>query len=263
MGSGGAQTLQQAINSAALTANLQLCLDAGDAASWPGSGTKWLDTSGNGYDFFLGSDGTTNAPTFTGPVGGTASYFAVGDKSFFRYDTANETWMKNIHKNNAAFSFFTVFYSPTSSATAYYLGDSSGSPGTGFRWRSGAQLTLDVYNAGATVITESTTSQFLTQPGINIVGLSVNEATGVGGGFNYSNGGYAQVSGSDTFDSTYSSPSSGNPTYTLDIGSDGNAESSNKCTLGTRFYCLAAWSSALTKANMDTLYSILRYRFGL
>ena len=84
-------TLQQAITNASLTTNLNLCLDAGDIVSYPGTGTKWLDTSGNGYDFLLGSDGTTNAPKFVGLPGEINSYWQTSAAQYFTYDSVNET----------------------------------------------------------------------------------------------------------------------------------------------------------------------------
>src|SRR5688572_18803052 len=97
---GAGLSLFQAITQAGLTSNLQLCVDSGDALSYPGSGQKFLDRSGNGYDFFLGVDGTVEStdPTFTGEVGTGKAYWALDGTAFFTYDTTNETWMQNIHK---------------------------------------------------------------------------------------------------------------------------------------------------------------------
>ena len=247
--------LYDAIVAASLTTNLQLCLDAGDPASWPGSGLKWLDRSGNGYDFFLGTDGTTAAPTFVGAAGNRQSYWLFNAASYFTYDTTNETWMQNLHKNNAVFSCIEIGYSTSGSPTLW--GDSAGTTGI----RRDTYRTMVVNNATATVNSKTgdTTDN---ENAWNLSGLSLTEATGAGGGFFYLNGAYNQVSASDTFDSTYSSPAAGNASHTFQIGATGNA--STPSGIGSRISCVAIWGgTAISKANMDTLWASMRGRFGL
>ena len=246
-------TLMEAITAAGLTTNLQVCLDAGDPASYPGNGTKWLDTSGNGYDFFLGTDGTTSAPTFVGV--GRQSYWSFNGSTFFRYDTTNEAWMQTLHKNNAVYSAVVMYYRPT--AGQRHFGTSGGT--TGMTYAATGNIT--VLNATATVlsvtgdITPANNSWFFN-------GVSLTEATGVGGGFLYSNGVYNQVSGSDTFDSTYTSPAAGNASFTMELSAEGNGV--NKAQSGTLVSCIAIWSgTAISKANMDTLWASMRGRFRL
>lgn len=80
-----------------LTTNLKLTLDAGDNSSYSGSGQKWLDVSSNGYDFFRGEDATTsNDPVFA--TNGGIENFNLNGNEWFAYDSANETWMENLHK---------------------------------------------------------------------------------------------------------------------------------------------------------------------
>src|SRR5688572_10725967 len=116
---GGAinDTLLTILNGLGLTANLKLCLDAGDNLSAPAAATSWLDRSGNGYDFFRGTTSGADAtdPTFNGTPGelSAAEYWSFDGGDFFRYDTTNETWMQNLHKNNALLSFFCWLYLPS------------------------------------------------------------------------------------------------------------------------------------------------------
>ena len=95
------------INALGLTGGLKLVLDAGDVSSYS-SGQSWLDLSGNGYDFYLGdtSSSESSDPTFNGTPGNlsTSEYFAFDGGDYFIYDSANETWMQNIHKDNAKFT---------------------------------------------------------------------------------------------------------------------------------------------------------------
>lgn len=96
-----------------LTPSLKLCLDAGDGASYT-SGQSWLDLSGGGYDFFLGADGaaTGTDPTFNGTPGNlsSAEYFSSDGGDRFTYNAANETWINNIHKDNAKFTMLCWFF---------------------------------------------------------------------------------------------------------------------------------------------------------
>jgi hypothetical protein len=57
-----------------ITDGLVLCLDAGNAKSYPGSGTTWSDLSGNGNNGTL-----VNGPTYSGSDGGYLSFDGVND----------------------------------------------------------------------------------------------------------------------------------------------------------------------------------------
>lgn len=262
----GGMTLLGAIQSAGLTSNLVLCLDSGDAVSYT-SGQSWLDRAGSGYDFFLGATGGAEAsdPTFTGTAGNLSAYWALDGGDYFTYDTTNEAWMQNIHKDNANFTILSVCYRGTAGAgVTSVVGTSAGNANTGFFYStSGVDGTpfFRVKNAGADAIAKGGLTE-LTASAYNITAVSLNEATGAGGGFHWLNGAYNQVSGpSDTFDSTYTSPASGNATFTMQIAALGNAGSPSQS--GDRMACVAVWTTALTKAQLDSLYALLRGRFGL
>jgi hypothetical protein len=57
-----------------ITAGLQLYLDAGNASSYPGSGTTWTDLSGNSRDGTL-----TNGPTYSSADGGSIVFDGTDD----------------------------------------------------------------------------------------------------------------------------------------------------------------------------------------
>lgn len=247
--------LYDAIVAASLTTNLQVCLDAGDPASWPGSGLKWLDRSGNGYDFFLGTDGTTAAPTFVGQSGNKHSYWLHSGSSYFTYDTTNEAWMQTLHKNNAVLSAVGIVYRSTGAGAIF--GD-YGNLTTGYAF---GQSLSRCQNATATV-NSSAGDVTPTNNTWNFSGVSFTEATGSGGGFLYLNGGYNQVGASNTFDSTYSSPAAGDATSTMQISASGGA--SSIAPVGARYACVAIWSgTAISKANMDTLYAYMNGRYPI
>jgi hypothetical protein len=57
-----------------VTNGLVLCLDAGNPKSYPGSGTSWVDLSGNGNNGTL-----TNGPTFSSTNGGNIFFDGTND----------------------------------------------------------------------------------------------------------------------------------------------------------------------------------------
>ena len=252
-------SLLAAIQAAGLTANLKLCVDAGDQNSYA-SGQKWLDRSGGGYDFFLGADGSAAAddPVLTGSPGTPLAYWATDGVTHHRYDTTNETWMEALHKDNAAFTVFCVYRhaGAGSQATVFGTCASAGTnTGVTLEVNTGRQINFNVSNAGSVVLNKDSGGGDVNSNAINMIALSINEATGAGGGFTWANGDI--ING--PWDSTYTSPAAGNATYTMELGAGGNA--SNVSGGSVRFYCTAIWSAALTEANLDALRLLLLPRF--
>tara|TARA_Y100001963_G_C6792809_1_gene456635 strand:- start:779 stop:1624 length:846 start_codon:yes stop_codon:yes gene_type:complete len=269
-GVGGNKVFKDIIDDASLATNLKLCLDAGDENSYSGSGTKWLDTAGSGYDFFRGStnSASTDDPTFNGTAGdiSDSEYWSFDGGDYFQYDTSNESWMNNLHKDNADFTIATFLYTSggleggicgTMAATWANVGFNlilTTSNTINFRVARGAH-SPEAF-AGVTSTTALNTSAW------NFVAISIDEATGSGGGFFYQNGAYNQVSSSDTFNAAYSSPSSSSATYAFNIGAVGNGAEKMQNTI--RMGGLMIWEGgALTKANLDTLWAEMRGRYNL
>jgi hypothetical protein len=253
------KTLIEAIRQLQLTSNLQLALDAGDALSYPGSGTKWLDTSGNGYDFNFGA--TTASPTFNGASGGrsSAEYMSLDGGDHFVYDSANETWMNNLHKDNALWSWAAWLQIGTLGTAQRIFGTSSANNAqVGVDVAFGATNLLTVsfrngsgssgLNAASTLTTAGSVWEFF--------GQSINEGTGAGGILHRKN------DTTDTDTSTISSPSASNATYTMQIGAAGN--SITPLLSGARIAMLAIWQGvALTDANLKSVFNATRLRFGV
>ena len=61
-------------NSTIVSSGLVLHLDAGNASSYPGSGTTWTDLSGSGNNGTL-----VNGPTYSSANGGSLSFDGVND----------------------------------------------------------------------------------------------------------------------------------------------------------------------------------------
>ncbi len=250
-------TVLQRLN---LTTNLQLCLDAGDSASYdPAVQTdKWLDRSGNGYDFYRGSGTGADAgdPTFNGTAGAlsTAEYWSSDGGDYFTYDSANETWMENIHKDNAAVSFL-LWYYQAGTGSGGVLGDLGAAAGnTGFRFTLNATNVLQfaVFNIGTSVASLTTTGT-VTADAWNCIGLILDEASGGTATKIYINGAV------ESFDGTYTLPSSSGASFALAIGTRGSSNTPMRS--GARVAMVAGWNAVKTTADFDKIYNATHSNF--
>lgn len=253
--------LRYVLQSLGLTTNLKLCLDAGDAASYPGSGTKWLDTSGGGYDFNFGNGATSSTyPTFNGSAGGLSSseYFSFDGGDYFTYDTTNEAWMNNLHKDGAVFWFSGWLYVPSlpgSAAVLFGTANSGLDVGVYSFVRTTGALRLVVVNGTESILLVTSTAA-VTTGAWNFLALQVNESAGTG---------FFQVNAAqEDFVSTYASPSSSNASFTMEIGRHGTDGSGIPLPSGYRFNSIAmSESTAPSKAQTLALYTATKARFGL
>lgn len=244
-----------------LSNNLRLCLDAGDDASYA-SGQSWLDTSGNGYDFFRGASNsaTTDDPTFNGTAGQRSSgeYWSFDGGDFFTYDSTNETWMQNLHKDNALFTILTWWYRASSDSSSI-IGTNGGAAniGTGFHLiHSSGSVFVRCVNATAAALDLQLTGVTVPATTWAMMALSINEAAGAAGSTWFCNG------ASETFNATYSSPASGNASQTLQIGARGN--NNNPAANGSRCAAFMAWEGrALSLGEIQAVFQATRGRFGV
>lgn len=248
------------IEGVGLAANLTIVLDAGDSVSYS-SGQSWLDRSGNGLDFFLGTDGTAedSDPTFNGVAGKLTSgeYFSFDGGDAFRYDSANEASMDNLHKNNALFTIMAVVFLTAGDQTI--CGDDRATVSTvGFDWKIDGSQNFFVE---PTALSETTDASVANNTW-HMLAITIDEATGAGGGFFYKDGAFDQVGSSDTFSATYSTPSAATASETLEIGAGGNQ--AKRILDGGRMACFALWEGkVLTKTELDLVWDEVRSRFGI
>lgn len=260
---GSNPNLYEIIQSTGTSSGLQMALDAGASSSYT-SGQKWLDLTSGGYDVYLGADGTASAsdPTFHGSPGGLSSseYFSYDGGDYFTYDTTNETWMNSLHKDNAVFTILFAFYISSLASTFYALGtrdNSDGPIGIYFNITTSGHNQLVCSNGSANSL--NVTADAAASTGTWCIhAVSVDEAAA--SGFFYNNGNYDTVSSSNTFNATYSSPSASNANG-FNIGSP--AGGSNPAPSGNRIACLGIWTRALSKTELDSIYNILKTRWGL
>jgi uncharacterized protein (TIGR02145 family) len=74
----GVATPSRPVSSPVVTSGLVMHLDAGNTASYPGSGTTWTDLSGNGYNGTL-----VNGPTYSSSNGGSIVFDGTDDVASF------------------------------------------------------------------------------------------------------------------------------------------------------------------------------------
>lgn len=104
--SGFGADLFAAIQSAGLTANLRLCLDAGSRTSYGGTGQTWTDLSGSGNNYNLG---TTTSAESTDPTWNSLGYFSSVDGAGSTFTAAGtDTWNDSFHKANAKFTIVAI-----------------------------------------------------------------------------------------------------------------------------------------------------------
>lgn len=122
-------------------ANLQLHLDAGDAASYPGSGQTWFDLTANHYDFFLGSSDTptTDDPTFHGSAGGKSGneYFSFDGGDCFRAAAAYAgSIIRTAGRRDQPFTIETYWWhaNTTSDMNFFANGFAAGSNAIYYQW---------------------------------------------------------------------------------------------------------------------------------
>jgi hypothetical protein len=258
---GGGVSLMQIIQSLGLTSGLKIVLDAGDANSYT-SGQKWLDLSGNGYDFFLGLDETaaSDDPTFNGTPGGLSAseYWSFDGNDLFLYDSPQEVWMENLHRNNAKFSILCAGRSPSGDARIRAVGTNSSLQQNGivFGTLANEGIFIKVQATTVTVLAKDSDGTIdLVADAWHIFGISLDEAAGGGGSFFFGDGATL------TFNGTYSTANTGSGGKMRIGAHDGGTL---PALSGTRIACLAMWEGVvLTTTQMHSIYSVLRGRFGI
>lgn len=258
---GPRSTMREVIHALGLNTGLKLCLDAGDVNSYAGTGQVWSDLSGGGYDFNRGTTSGAQAtdPTFNGAAGGQSSseYWSFDGGDYFTYDTTNETWMNNLHKNSAIWAFAAWCYVTTYPAAgfgAFFMGDADPAgfhDGINIFCDSAGLFRLNVFSVADTVLALDMGT--IPKDDWVFVGITLDEPAGT-----------ATMQINDTQaakTSTYASPATANASHTLQIGTGGNGNYPLKS--GSRLASVNAWEgTALTAAEMDAIYEVTKTKFG-
>lgn len=254
------------IDQLGLQSGLKLCLDAGDALSYT-SGQSWLDRSGGGYDFFLGATSGSEAsdPTFNGVAGAASSaeYFSFDGGDFFTYDTSNETWMEELHKDSAFVAMASWFYLPASTAQTFWIFSNEDTSSTPYHPRfifgvatfSNRLRVIQMGDSGAPPTQAETTTPT----------NSLNHLEWVFGGFTLDEAASSivfQINGTQYTNSYSFTAPSNNSGGGYRIGSMGDAVA--PALAGTRLAQLAIWQGTVpTTTQLDAYFQATRGRFGV
>lgn len=258
----------------AVTDDLVAQFDAKDYTS----GTNWsnnvaapADGSAQiAYDFELTGD-----PAITN-TGADDAYWDLDGDDYFTLDSANTAFLSAMHKAGSEFTVeIWMQWAGTPSSNIAPLFD-SGSSDVGGSDLSKGIIFLDL---GNNVVDSQTagrmrlrikqdsggTSSFNVQSDAAIPSGAVQMcAVSFKAGntsFLYRNGAYAQVSATDTFTGTLSSPGTSDSTNRTRIGARGDG--TFRVPTGTRVYLARIYNRALSKAELDQNWDATRGRYGL
>lgn len=247
------KTLLKIIQDLGLTSGLQVVLDAGDSASYSGTGQTWTDVQ-SGANYYRGttSGSDTTDPTFNGVAGGLSpnEYWSFDGGDYFT-PVAATTFDDGYHKNGATWSFLAIYYLGTT-ATNLLFSNTNSAANTGIQINANTALDVTSRNGSTnqtdTIGSHSATTWYCT-------GVSVSENGGASGGNWNMNG------TTGTFDPALTSPSASNPSASLNIGA--SSTGANIMTNNSRLMGLCFWNTNLSAADLAALYADVRaYRFN-
>lgn len=263
---GNPKTILEMITASGLTANLALCLDAGDINSYDGTSQTWTDVSGNTQNFFRGSTSAVEAsdPTFNGVAGGKSEneYFSVDGGDYFK-QTHSLTFAETWHKNNAAFTFGFIMYAGAADIDAAGLqpifSSARGNLEYGLQFYGAVDLgaytlRLTVYNGDGSVPPAIDPKDgFFAGSRRWLCGIiSVDEVNG------------NILAKTETpaatllTGATYTAPSNNASTGPYKLLSD---EIPSLWPSGVRIASIFAWNRVLTSGELDTIFSHIKGRF--
>lgn len=227
-----------------LTTGLAVCLDAGDAASYSGSGQTWTDRSGNGNHYTRGNDSsaTTDDPTFNGTAGSLAdtAYWSFDAGDFFE-ESADQSFADTWGSDGALWSAIALLYPP-----------SGGFANTDNIFQNGVAVTTPLFQVASNSLRlidatdgdySISSSNTFSGGAWNFAGVSVNENGGASGAF-------LRLQNTIT---------TGNPAKTTPRAVSGVYRICASIDNTTRLSMIAIWNGvALTQAQMSLIYNALK-----
>jgi hypothetical protein len=151
-----------------VTTGLQLYLDAGNASSYPGSGTAWTDLSGNSRDGTL-----TNGPTYSATNGGSIVFDGSNDyvQCTGSLTVTAATFVTWIKRNGSQGTYDGILFSRGTNTTGmnffssnqlgYHWNDSSST----YNWSSGLTIPDATWCMIAVSVTSTSATAYLCQTG--------------------------------------------------------------------------------------------------
>jgi hypothetical protein len=255
------------LSDAGFESNILVCLDIADSSCYSGSGQNILDLHTSNMDFTRGGTdtATTDDPTFVGTAGDLleGTYFRFDGGDLIDINVTVSSGLNSLHKDSADFTSIQIWQIP--STTDYTLfsmpdGNDDADIGTQHSLSGAAKPRITVRNGSSGYSFLATTDDAVSTGAVHFLGVSIDEATGSGGSFFYKDGAYDQVSSANTFDATYTSPSS-SAADGVTLGATATDFHSKVQNL-TRFFISAVLDFSVTKAQMDGIYADIKGRFG-
>ena len=164
-----------------ITTQLQLYLDAGNASSYPGSGTAWTDLSGNSRNGTL-----TNGPTYSGTNGGSIVFDGTNDyvQCSGSLTVTAATFVTWIKRNGSRDIYDGILFSRGTSVTGmnFYASDQLGyhwnDAGDTYGWGSGLTIPDAAWCMIAVSVTSTAATAYLCQAsGITTATNTVNHSS--------------------------------------------------------------------------------------
>ena len=164
--SDGIRTLEEL--NPVVTTGLQLYLDAGNASSYPGSGTTWTDLSGNNLTGTL-----TNGPTYSATNGGSIVFDGTNDyvQCLGSLTVTAATFVTWIKRNGSQGQYDGILFSrgtnttgmnfQTSNQLGYHWNDA----GNTYNWQSGLTIPDATWCMIAVSVTSTAATAYLCQTG--------------------------------------------------------------------------------------------------
>ena len=238
---------------------LSLHLDAGQSASYGGSGQTWSDLTASGFDFHLGKTGTASSddPTFNGTAGDESAdeYFSHDGGDIYKTVSAHSGALPRLMgRDDTAFTLEMWVYFSDDTSNVQLFGNMAASGENGFRflWSSAttARIELDVYPLSSSA-TNSTNISANAWHQIAISGTA-DGTTGIFVVDGAQDGTWSLNNTWTTGDSTRQAIISGR-----------EIDSALRFASGSRLAIVRAYNRALSAGELSQNYQFNKGRFGL
>lgn len=236
-----------------------ISLNAGDADSYPGTGTTWSDVSGNSRDF------TLTGLTFNGTSDGLSAeeYFSTAGSGYATKASANDALLNGLHQDSAAWTAILIAADLNVSGVSGLFATRGGTTGNlaqhgiSFVVTASNGLSLYVANGSGSALGLNAAGNAGEVPtsGIVMIACAFDEAVGADGGLFYLSTGYTE-----TFTSTVTSPSSSDASNTASIFATGT---NNPMVSGAALHDFALVGSALSSSQLALIQRSIAGEYGL
>jgi hypothetical protein len=223
-----------------VTSGLICYIDAGIAASNPGSGSTWTDLTGNGYNFTL-----VNGAAFGGS--GASAYVSFdGTNDYASNDSATLSSIGTL----SGFTYQVVAESSSPGEDDLFATDGIGSE---------ASFLLMFYGAASSVRNHLWTNGGIGVPDNTNGGAPpANTKMGLGGGADWTTTRVYSYRADPTSTAVYVTPSGTQPTTTPYTGVQlGTRERSGGASLNGKVYNMVIYNRSLTQAEIDQNWTAL------